>query len=64
MPESGWSPSAGFFPEEKAERFRRGTPWSRCAGTVWNKLIRRELLEETVCVSFPDCARGRICISV
>lgn len=26
MPESGWSPSAGFFPEEKAERFRRGTP--------------------------------------
>ena len=34
MPESGWSPSAGFFPEEKAERFRRGTPWSRCAGTV------------------------------
>ena len=46
MPESGWSPSAGFFPEEKAERFRRGTPWSRCAGTVWNKLIRRELLEE------------------
>lgn len=23
MPESGWSPSAGFFPEEKAERFRR-----------------------------------------
>lgn len=44
MPESGWSPSAGFFPEEKAERFRRGTPWSRCAGTVWNKLIRRKLL--------------------
>lgn len=44
MPERGWSPSAGFFPEEKAERFRRGTPWSRCAGTVWNKLIRRELL--------------------
>ena len=34
MPERGWSPSAGFFPEEKAERFRRGTPWSRCAGTV------------------------------
>ena len=26
MPESGWSPSAGFFPEEKAERFRRGRP--------------------------------------
>ena len=46
MPESGWSPSAGFFPEEKAERFRRGTPWSQCAGTVWNKLIRRELLLE------------------
>lgn len=58
MPESGWSPSAGFFPEEKAERFRRGTPWSRCAGTVWNKLIRRELLEENGLRFIPGLRQG------
>lgn len=58
MPESGWSPSAGFFPEEKAERFRRGTPWSRCAGTVWNKLIRRELLEENGLRFVPGLRQG------
>lgn len=58
MPESGWSPSAGFFPEEKAERFRRGTPWSRCAGTVWNKLIRRELLEENGVRFVPGLRQG------
>lgn len=46
MPEGGWSPEARFHPEENVEQFRRGTPWSRCAGTVWNKLIRRSLLEE------------------
>lgn len=59
MPESGWSPSAGFFPEEKAERFRRGTPWSRCAGTVWNKLIRRKLLEENGVRFVPGLRQGR-----
>lgn len=58
MPESGWSPSAGFFPEEKAERFRRGTPWSRCAGTVWNKLIRRKLLEENGVRFVPGLRQG------
>lgn len=58
MPERGWSPSAGFFPEEKAERFRRGTPWSRCAGTVWNKLIRRELLEENGLRFVPGLSQG------
>lgn len=58
MPESGWSPSAGFFPEEKAERFRRGTPWSRCAGTVWNKLIRRKLLEENGLRFVPGLRQG------
>lgn len=58
MPERGWSPSAGFFPEEKAERFRRGTPWSRCAGTVWNKLIRRELLEENGLRFVPGLRQG------
>lgn len=59
MPESGWSPSAGFFPEEKAERFRRGTPWSRCAGTVWNKLIRRKLLEENGLRFIPGLRQGQ-----
>lgn len=58
MPESGWSPSAGFFPEEKAEQFRRGTPWSRCAGTVWNKLIRRKLLEENGLRFVPGLRQG------
>lgn len=58
MPERGWSPSAGFFPEEKAERFRRGTPWSRCAGTVWNKLIRRKLLEENGVRFVPGLRQG------
>lgn len=58
MPESGWSPSAGFFPEEKAEQFQRGTPWSRCAGTVWNKLIRRELLEANGLRFVPGLSQG------
>ena len=58
MSERGWSPSAGFFPEEKAERFRRGTPWSQCAGTVWNKLIRRELLEENGLRFVPGLSQG------
>lgn len=58
MPESGESPSAGFFPEEKAEQFRRGTPWSRCAGTVWNKLIRRKLLEENGLRFVPGLRQG------
>lgn len=48
-----------FFPEEKAERFRRGTPWSRCAGTVWNKLIRRKLLEENGLRFIPGLRQGQ-----
>lgn len=44
--------------EKEAERFRRGTPWSRCAGTVWNKLIRRELLEENGLRFVPGLRQG------
>lgn len=44
--------------EKEAERFRRGTPWSRCAGTVWNKLIRRELLEENGLRFVPGLSQG------
>lgn len=46
------------FPGRKAERFRRGTPWSRCAGTVWNKLIRRKLLEENGVRFVPGLRQG------
>lgn len=44
--EGGWSPEDEFYAEEKVERFRRGSPWCRCVGPVYNKLIRRNLLEE------------------
>lgn len=44
--------------EKEAERFRRGRPWSRCAGTVWNKLIRRELLEENGLRFVPGLRQG------
>lgn len=44
--------------EKEAERFRRGTPWSRCAGTVWNKLIRRKLLEENGLRFVPGLSQG------
>lgn len=44
--------------EKEAERFRRGTPWSRCAGTVWNKLIRRKLLEENGVRFVPGLRQG------
>ena len=60
---SGMEAAAGKYigfvdPEEKAERFRRGTPWSRCAGTVWNKLIRRKLLEENGVRFVPGLRQG------
>ena len=44
--EDGWSPEEGFYAEERVEQFRRGSPWCRCVGPVYNKLIRRSLLEE------------------
>lgn len=59
IPGSGWSPEAGFHPEESAEQFRRGSPWSRCAGTVWNKLIRRRLLEENGLRFVPGLRQGQ-----
>lgn len=44
--EGGWSPDDEFYPEERADRFRRGSAWCRCVGPVYNKLIRRSLVEE------------------
>ena len=58
-PESGWSPEAGFYPEESVEQFRRGSPWSQCVGTVWNKLIRRRLLEENSLRFVPGLRQGQ-----
>lgn len=59
MFENGWSPSAEFYPEEKVERFRRGSPWGQCVGTVWNKLIRRKLLEENDLRFVPGLRQGQ-----
>lgn len=37
----------GFVdPEERVEQFRRGSAWCRCVGPVYNKLVRRSLVEE------------------
>lgn len=62
---SGMEAAAGKYigfvdPDDVVERnmFRRGTPWSRCAGTVWNKLIRRELLEENGLRFIPGLRQG------
>lgn len=35
-----------FYPEERVEQFRRGSAWCRCVGPVYNKLVRRSLVEE------------------
>lgn len=62
---SGMEEAAGKYigfvdPDDVVERnmFRRGTPWSRCAGTVWNKLIRRKLLEENGVRFVPGLRQG------
>lgn len=44
--EGGWSPDDEFYPEERVEQFRRGSAWCRCVGPVYNKLVRRSLVEE------------------
>lgn len=44
--EGGWSPEDEFYAEEKVEQFRRGSSWCRCVGPVYNKLIRRSLVEK------------------
>lgn len=39
-------PDDEFYPEERVEQFRRGSAWCRCVGPVYNKLVRRSLVEE------------------
>lgn len=37
----------GFVdPDDRVEQFRRGSAWCRCVGPVYNKLVRRSLVEE------------------